>query len=77
MVENVRVRLSKADREKEMVRLGELASVVPRGRNVAVLVGEKDVSVTFDTFWVLDNCNGSGEEELVFSFVKRWIFLAN
>lgn len=51
MVENVRVRLGKGEggkekeREKGMVRLGELASVVLRGRNVAILVGEKDVSV--------------------------------
>ena len=44
VIENVRVRLSKA--EKETVKLGDVASVVPRGRNVAVLVGEKDVSIS-------------------------------
>lgn len=47
MVEGVRVRLNKGEggKEREMVRLGDVASVVPRGRNVAVLVGEKDVSI--------------------------------
>ena len=52
VVENVRVRLGKGEggREREMVRVGDLASVVPRGRNVAVLVGEKDVSIQFHCF---------------------------
>lgn len=31
-------------RERESVRLSDVASVVARGRNVAVMVGEKDVS---------------------------------
>ena len=45
VIENVRVRLTKG--EKQTVKLGDVASVVPRGRNVAVLVGEKDVSISF------------------------------
>ena len=43
-IENVRVKLNKEKGSKETVKLGDLASVVPRGRNVGVLVGEKDVS---------------------------------
>lgn len=45
VIENVRVRLTKG--EKQMVKLGDVASAVSRGRNVAVLVGEKDVSISF------------------------------
>lgn len=45
VIVNVRVRLSKADKEKEKVKVGDLASLVTRGRNVAVLVAEKDVSI--------------------------------
>lgn len=41
-IENVRVKLDKGSRES--VKLGDVASVVFRGRNVGVLVGEKDVS---------------------------------
>ena len=48
VIENVRVRLTKG--EKQTVKLGDVASVVPRGRNVAVLVGEKDVSISFAAF---------------------------
>ncbi len=44
VIEDVRVRLTKG--EKETVKLADVASVVPRGRNVAVLVGEKDVSIS-------------------------------
>jgi len=41
-IENVRVKLDK--NAKESVKLGDVASVVLRGRNIGVLVGEKDVS---------------------------------
>lgn len=41
-IENVRVKLEKGSRDS--VKLGDVASVVFRGRNVGVLVGEKDVS---------------------------------
>lgn len=44
-IEGVKVRLVKEG--KETVPLRDVASVVPRGRNVAVLVGEKDVSSIF------------------------------
>lgn len=40
-VEDVRVSLGKGRGEK--VRVGDVASVVVRGRNVGVLVGEKEV----------------------------------
>ena len=43
VIENVRVRLTKGG--KEVVKVGDVASVVVRGRNVAVLVGEKDVGI--------------------------------
>lgn len=33
----------KADRDRGSVKLGDVASVVARGRNVGVMVGEKDV----------------------------------
>lgn len=33
--------------ERESVKLGDVASVVARGRNVGVLVGEKDVRLEF------------------------------
>lgn len=46
-IENVKVKLNKEKGSKETVKLGDLASVVPRGRNVGVLVGEKDVSWCF------------------------------
>ena len=51
VIENVRVRLTKGEKQTE--KLGDVASVVPRGRNVAVLVGEKDVSISFAAFWIL------------------------
>ena len=35
------------ERERESVTLGDVASVVARGRNVGVLVGEKDVGSVF------------------------------
>ena len=50
-IENVRVKLDK--NSKEVVKLGEVASVILRGRNIAVLVGEKDVSIFPNC------CNGS------------------
>ena len=40
-MENLRVALSKD--AKETVRLGDLCQVVPRGRVLQVLVGEKEV----------------------------------
>ena len=42
-IENIRVRLAK-DGKGDSVKLGDAASVVPRGKNVLVIVGEKDVS---------------------------------
>jgi len=45
VVENLRVALSKD--AKETVRLGDLCQVVPRGRVLQVLVGEKDVRAFF------------------------------
>ena len=73
VIENVRVRLNKA--EKETVKLGDVASVVPRGRNVAVLVGEKDVSISFAAFWMLGNWNKCREEELaLFLFEEKDLF---
>lgn len=44
-VEGVRVKLEKGGRES--VRVGDVASVVFRGRSVGVLVGERDVSGFF------------------------------
>lgn len=45
-IENLRVHLSKGN--KETVKLGELAQVIPKGgRMVSVLVGEEDVSHIF------------------------------
>jgi len=46
LVENLRVSLVNKDKEsgKETARLGDLAQVVPRGRVLGVMVGEKDVS---------------------------------
>lgn len=37
----------KAKAERESVKLGDVASVVARGRNVGVMVGEKDVRFCF------------------------------
>jgi len=49
VIENLRVHLTK--RNKEAVKLGELAQVIPRGgRMVSVLVGEEDVSDYFYLF---------------------------
>ncbi len=41
VIDNLRVRVDKAS--KETARLGDLAQVVPRGRMLNVMVGEKDV----------------------------------
>lgn len=38
------------ERERESVTLGDVASVVARGRNVGVLVGEKDVRSIFPCY---------------------------
>lgn len=43
VLENLRVQPEKSSAEK--VKLGDLAQVVPKGRTVQVLVGEKDVSM--------------------------------
>lgn len=45
VLENVRVSLSKDS--KETIKLGDLAQVIPKGRSVMVLVGEKDVCHNF------------------------------
>ena len=46
-IESIRVNLGKGKgKEKsrsDVVRVGDVASVVARGRNVVVMVGEKDV----------------------------------
>jgi len=46
LVENLRVSLVNKDNEsgKQSVRLGDVAQVVPRGRVLGIMVGEKDVS---------------------------------
>lgn len=50
LLENLRVQLVNKDKEsgKESVRLGDVAQVVPRGRVLGVMVGEKDVSPPFE-----------------------------
>lgn len=47
-VENVRVQLVKGEKKdaNTTVKVGDVASVLVRGRNVCVLVGEKDVCTT-------------------------------
>lgn len=47
LVENLRVSLVNKDKDsgKQSVRLGDVAQVVPRGRVLGVMVGEKDVSL--------------------------------
>lgn len=47
VLENIRVRMKGGEGGKgkgQVVRVGDLASVVRRGRNVEVVVGERDVS---------------------------------
>ena len=38
--------------QKETVKLGEIAQVVPRGRMVHVMVAEKDVRVFCSPIWL-------------------------
>ncbi len=51
-VENVRVQLVKGEKKdaNATVKVGDVASVLVRGRNVCVLVGEKDVCTTSSPF---------------------------
>ena len=46
-IENVRVKLGKGG-DGGSLRVGDVSSVVKRGRNVVVLVGEKDVCPKFN-----------------------------
>ena len=43
-LEGIKVQLEKDGGKGGSVKVGDLAQVLPRGKNVVVLIGEKDVS---------------------------------
>ena len=53
-IEGIRVNLGKGNQKGKgnVVRVGDLASVVARGRNVVIMVAEKDVRGSLRTYYV-------------------------